>query len=55
MAKAVKQCKVCGKDYEACHTPNRSGVFRWRDVACCPEHGSIYLKRILESRKKNNT
>lgn len=52
MATATKICKVCGKEYEYCHT-NRSvaGVFRWQDVACCPEHGSIYLARIVESRK----
>lgn len=51
MATATKNCKVCGKEYEYCHT-NRTvaGVFRWQDVACCPEHGSIYLARILESR-----
>ncbi|MDE6150097.1 MAG: hypothetical protein K2F81_08410, partial [Ruminococcus sp.] len=42
---------VCGEQYEYCHT-NRTvaGVFRWQDVACCPEHGSIYLTRVLESR-----
>lgn len=52
MATATKNCKVCGKEYEYCHT-NRTvaGVFRWQDVACCQEHGSIYLARILESRK----
>lgn len=51
MATATKICKVCGGQYEYCHT-NRAvaGVFRWQDVACCPEHGSIYLARILESR-----
>lgn len=51
MATATKKCKVCGEEYEYCHT-NRTvaGVFRWQDVACCPEHGSIYLARILESR-----
>ena len=52
MAKGVKVCKVCGKEYEACHTlrPNLNSEFRWQDVACCPEHGAVYLARILESR-----
>lgn len=52
MATATKVCKVCGKQYEYCHT-NRTvaGIFRWQDVACCPEHGSVYLDRILKSRK----
>ena len=51
MATAMKKCKVCGKEYEYCHTLRRvAGVFRWQDVACCPEHGSIYLAKIEASR-----
>ena len=46
-----KQCRVCGKDYEPCHsTKLQPGVFRWREVACSPECGTIYLRRINESR-----
>lgn len=51
MAKVTKICRVCGKQYEACHTPNTTGVFRWRDVACSIECGRIYLERIEKSRK----
>ena len=51
MALATKKCKVCGREYEYCHTlKNLAGVFRWQDVACSPEHGSIYLSQIRESR-----
>lgn len=51
MAKATKKCKVCGMEYEYCHTVRRTpGVFRYQDVACCPEHGSIYLEQIIASR-----
>lgn len=51
MPTATKICKVCGKEYEYCHTLRRvAGVFRWQDVACSPEHGSIYLARIAASR-----
>lgn len=51
MATAMKKCKVCGGLYEYCHTNRRiAGVFRWQDVACSPEHGSIYLARIEASR-----
>ena len=51
MATATKKCKVCGAEYEYCHTVRRvAGVFRWQDVACCPEHGSIYLAKIEASR-----
>lgn len=52
MATAIKQCRVCGKSYEACHTTRHvAGVFRWQDVACSPECGSVYLARIEESRR----
>ena len=51
MASAVKKCRVCGKEYEACRSANRAaGVFRWQEVACSPECGSIYLQQINESR-----
>lgn len=51
MATGVRICKVCGKEYEYCHTNRRvAGVFRWQDVACSPEHGSIYFARVRESR-----
>lgn len=51
MATAIKKCRVCGKLYEACHTARtNAGVFRWQEVACSPECGSIYLARIKESR-----
>lgn len=52
MAKGIKICKVCGKEYEACHTlrPNLNNEFRYQDVACSPECGAIYLSRVLEAR-----
>lgn len=52
MAIGTKICRVCGKEYEACHTlrPNLNSEFRWQEVACCPEHGQEYLRKILESR-----
>lgn len=53
MAKAMRTCKVCGKEYEYCKTFRPTVGFRWQDVACCPEHGSIYLARVLAAREKN--
>lgn len=51
MATATKKCRVCGKNYEYCHTNRRvAGVFRWQDVACSPECGAIYLAKIEASR-----
>ena len=51
MPVATKICRVCGKEYEACHTAKvKAGSFRWQDVSCSPECGAIYLAKILESR-----
>ena len=51
MPKAMKTCRVCGTQYEACRTSRTAdGVFRWQEVACTPECGAIYLKRINLSR-----
>ncbi len=52
MAYAVRKCRVCGKEYEACRTMmNRAvDVFRWQEVACSSECGAEYLRRIAESR-----
>ena len=52
MAKGLKVCKVCGKEYEGCYTqrPNLDNEFRWQEVACCPEHGAEYLRQIMISR-----
>lgn len=50
MAKLI--CRVCGAEYEGCRTARHiAGTYRWQDVACCPEHGSIYLERIIASRQ----
>lgn len=53
MPRETKICKVCGKSYEACRTPNTTGSFRWRDVACSRECGAEYLRRIMMSRAKD--
>lgn len=51
MPTAVKTCRVCGKSYEACRTISKTaGVFRWQEVACSPECGAEYLRRVTEAR-----
>lgn len=51
MGKATKICRVCGKAYEACHTEKKDpSIFRWQDVACSPECGTEYLRRVTEAR-----
>lgn len=55
MPKQTKICRVCGATYEACQSVRTgSPVFNWREVACSPECGEIYLKRIIESRSPKN-
>lgn len=51
MAAGIKICKVCGCEYPYCKTASVPGVFRYQDVACSEEHGAIYLKQVMESRK----
>lgn len=51
MPKVMKNCRVCGKSYEACRTVSKApGVFRWQEVACSPECGAIYLQKVHEAR-----
>ena len=52
MEKGIGICKVCGKQYEYCKTPNYDDKFRWQDVACCEEHGAIYFKQVEEARAR---
>lgn len=49
MPKVKRVCRVCGKEYSACCTPNW-GVFRWQDVACSYECGQAYLIRVTAMR-----
>ena len=49
MPKVTRICRVCGKQYVACATPNY-GVFRYTDVACSKECGQEYLRQVLEAR-----
>ena len=55
MAKGKRMCKICGKEYEYCKTERGDGVFRWQDVACCPEHAEEYFAQIAASRGEVKT
>ena len=51
MKNSTKICKVCGKEYPYCKTELKDGeIFRWQDVACCPEHGSEYFALVAAAR-----
>jgi len=49
MPKTMLICKACGKEYEACRTPN-PGVFRWRDVACSLDCARQYIHDVMVAR-----
>lgn len=53
MAKAIRICKVCGKEYEYCKTFAPANKFRWQDVACSPECGSKYFAEVEAARNGN--
>lgn len=55
MANSTRICKVCGKEYPYCKTEFTGNIFRWQDVACSPEHASIYFAQIEEARKKKSS
>lgn len=50
MEKATRICKICGVEYPYCKTNRPTGIFRWQDVACCPEHGAEYFEKIARAR-----
>ena len=53
MATATRICKVCGKEYKYCKTWLSTEKFRYQDVACSPECGSIYFANIASSRAES--
>ncbi len=53
MATATRICKVCGKEYKYCKTWLSTDKFRYQDVACSPECGSIYFANIAISRAES--
>lgn len=50
MADTKRICRVCGKAYTACRTTSNPAVFRWQDVACSPDCGEEYLRRVVAAR-----
>lgn len=51
MPKQMKTCRVCGATYEACNSiKTGTSVFNWREVACSPACGELYLSRVNDAR-----
>ena len=52
MANKTAPCRVCGKLFVPCNKSSAEiGAFNYREVACSPECGQVYLKRVLDVRK----
>lgn len=52
MANNTAACRVCGKEFVPCgKSAAEIGAFNYREVACSPECGQEYLRRVLEGRK----
>lgn len=48
-------CRVCGKMFTPCNkTSGALGAFNYREVACSPECGAEYLRRVQVARQKSS-
>lgn len=53
MAKRTVACRVCGKLFVPCNKSSASlGAFNYHSIACSPECGAEYLRRVQEARKQ---
>lgn len=56
MTERTIPCRVCGKPFVPCNkTSSALGAFNYHSVACSPECGAEYLRRVQEARKKSST
>lgn len=55
MANRTIPCRVCGKMFTPCNkTSSALGAFNYREVACSPECGAEYLRRVQVARQKTS-
>ncbi len=53
MATQTVPCRVCGKIFVPCNKSSASiGAFNYHAVACSPECGTEYLRRVQAARQK---
>lgn len=53
MATRTTPCRVCGKMFVPCNkTSSVLGAFNYREIACSPECGAEYLRRVQAARQK---
>lgn len=51
MSKQIKQCLVCNKEFEVCHTCEDLGLYGWKTVVCSREHFAYHFPIIQYDRK----
>lgn len=55
MATHTIPCRVCGKMFVPCNKPSAViGAFNYRSIACSPECGTEYLRRVQAARQKSD-
>lgn len=55
MATRSIPCRVCGKMFTPCNkTSGALGAFNYREIACGPECGAEYLRRVQAARQKSS-
>lgn len=48
-------CRVCGKMFVPCNKPSAViGAFNYHSLACSPECGAEYLRRVQAARQQTN-
>lgn len=53
MAARTIPCRVCGKMFVPCNKPSSViGAFNYHSLACSPECGAEYLRRVQAARQK---
>ena len=50
MPTGTRICKICGKEYPYCKTERPAQLYRWQEVACCPQHAAQYFEAVAISR-----
>ena len=55
MAARTIPCRVCGKMFVPCNKPSAViGAFNYHSLACSPECGAEYLRRVQVARQKTS-
>ena len=53
MANRTIPCRVCGKMFVPCNKPSAViGAFNYHSLACSPECGAEYLRRVQAARQE---